>query len=29
LQNALEPFTVQSLLCLLSYVIVYFAHVWK
>jgi len=29
LQNAFEPFTAQSLLCLLSYVIVYFAHVWK
>ncbi len=29
LQNALRPFTAQSLLCLWSYVIVYFAHVWK
>lgn len=29
LQNALRPFTAQSLLCLLSYIIVYFAHVWK
>jgi hypothetical protein len=29
MQNALHPFTAQSLLCLVCYVIVYFAHVWK
>lgn len=28
-QNILHPFTTNSLICLLSYLIVYLAHVWK
>lgn len=28
-QNILKPFTIKSFVCLLSYVIVYLAHVWK
>jgi phosphatidylethanolamine/phosphatidyl-N-methylethanolamine N-methyltransferase len=28
-QNILRPFALQSFICLLSYLIVYFAHVWK
>lgn len=28
-QNILHPFTTKSLICLLSYLIVYLAHVWK
>lgn len=28
-QNILHPFSVKSLICILSYLIVYFAHVWK
>lgn len=28
-QNMLSPFNTRSLICLLSYLIVYLAHVWK
>jgi hypothetical protein len=28
-QNILKPFTKKSSICILSYLIVYFAHVWK
>lgn len=28
-QNILHPFTINSFVCLLSYLIVYLAHVWK
>ena len=28
-QNILKPFTFKSFICLLSYLIVYLAHVWK
>ncbi len=28
-RNILNPFTVESVVCLLSYLIVYLAHVWK
>lgn len=28
-QNILNPFTKKSSICILSYLIVYFAHVWK
>jgi hypothetical protein len=28
-QNIMNPFTIRSLLCILSYLIVYLAHVWK
>ena len=28
-QNILKPFNAQSVICLLSYLIVYLAHVWK
>jgi hypothetical protein len=28
-QNILNPFDIRSLVCLLSYVIVFLAHVWK
>ena len=28
-QNALNPFTQKSLICLSSYLVVYLAHVWK
>ena len=28
-QNILNPFTIQSIICILSYLIVYLAHVWK
>ena len=28
-QNILDPFTTRSFICILSYLIVYFAHVWK
>ena len=28
-QNILNPFTTKSFICLLSYLIVYLAHVWK
>ncbi|MDI9364128.1 MAG: hypothetical protein QM541_04190 [Flavobacterium sp.] len=28
-QNILQPFTLKSFICLLSYLIVYLAHVWK
>lgn len=28
-QNILYPFTAKSIICILSYIIVYLAHVWK
>jgi len=28
-QNILNPFSIKSFICLLSYLIVYLAHVWK
>lgn len=28
-QNILDPFNTRSMLCILSYLIVYLAHVWK
>ena len=28
-QNILNPFTIKSFICILSYLIVYLAHVWK
>ena len=28
-RNVLKPFTINSFICILSYLIVYFAHVWK
>lgn len=28
-QNILDPFTIRSFICILTYLIVYLAHVWK
>jgi hypothetical protein len=28
-QNILSPFTIRSFICVLSYLIVYLAHVWN